>query len=134
MSSRPSTPTPLVLFALLAVLTPVPAEIDSGGGNSSGGTLNNHSSIGAAFATVTTQGGSTLNHPGLIEALYPVATAAADSDANGLPDAWEILHFGHIQCARWRLRAMAGTHRRWRRSKPKTEGAGGAVCAESRCS
>jgi len=45
---------------------------------------------------VTTQGGVTVHHPGLIEVLYPVAPAAADSDGNGLPDAWEILHFGHI--------------------------------------
>ena len=95
MNLRPSTPTPLVLFALLAALTPVPAEIDSGGGNSSGAALNNHSSIGAAFATVTTQGGSTLNHPGLIEVLYPVTpTSVTDVDGNGLPDGWEILHFG----------------------------------------
>ena len=96
MNSRPSTPTPLVLFALLAALTPVPAGIDSGGGNTSGAALNNHSSIGAAFATVATQGGATLNHPGLIEVLYPTAPAATDSDGSGLPDAWEILHFGHL--------------------------------------
>ena len=96
MNSRHSTPTPRVLFALLAALTPAPAEIDSGGGSTSGGALNNHSSIGAAFATVTTQGDATLNHPGLIEVLYPAAPASADSDGNGLPDAWEILHFGYI--------------------------------------
>jgi len=97
MNSRPSTPTPLVLCALLAALTPVPAGIDSGGGNSSGAALNNHSSIGAAFATVTTQGGATLNHPGLIEVLYPTTPASVtDVDGNGLPDGWEILHFGHI--------------------------------------
>ena len=96
MNSCPSTPTPLVLYALLAALTPAPAEIDSGGGKSSGGTLNNHASIGASFATVLTQGGTSVLHPGLIEVLYPAAPAAADSDGNGLPDAWELLHFGHI--------------------------------------
>jgi hypothetical protein len=68
------------------------AEIDSGGGVASldGGT--NHSSIGEAFAT----GDSAT---GLIDILYPPAPVlgpGADSDNNGLPDAWEIKHFGAI--------------------------------------
>ena len=96
MNFRHSTSTPLVLCVLLAALTPAPAEIDSGGGKSSGGALSNHSSIGAAFATLPTQGAATVLHPGLIEVLYPVAPAATDSDGNGLPDAWETLHFGHL--------------------------------------
>jgi hypothetical protein len=55
-----------------------------------GGT--NHSSIGGVFAT----GDSAT---GLIEILYPpapVLDSGADSDNNGLPDAWEIEHFGAI--------------------------------------
>jgi hypothetical protein len=68
------------------------AEIDSGGGAASldGGT--NHSSIGGAYATG-------ISATGLIEILYPPAQIldlAADSDSNGLPDAWEIEHFGAI--------------------------------------
>ncbi len=90
------TPASLVICALLATQSTVPAGIDSGGGKSSGGALNNHSSIGNSFATVRTQGG-TISHPGLIEVLYPVIPAdATDSDSNGLPDAWEMLHFGHL--------------------------------------
>jgi hypothetical protein len=68
------------------------AQIDSGGGLSTlhGGT--NHSSIGGAYATG-------VSATGLIEILYPPAPAldpAVDSDNNGLPDAWEIEHFGAI--------------------------------------
>lgn len=55
-----------------------------------GGT--NHSSIGAPLAT----GGSA---SGLIEILYPPAPAldpAADTDGDGLPDAWEDENFGSL--------------------------------------
>ena len=97
MNARIFTPAPLVICALLATQSTGPAEIDSGGGKSSGGALNNHSSIGAAFATVPTQGGATVHHPGLIEVLYPITPASVtDVDGNGLPDGWEILHFGHL--------------------------------------
>jgi hypothetical protein len=97
MNSRAFTPAPLVLCALLATQSTVPAEIDSGGGKSSGGAVLNHSSIGASFATLPTQGGATLSHPGLIEVLYPVTPASVtDVDGNGLPDGWELLHFGHL--------------------------------------
>lgn len=48
---------------------PALAGIDSGGGQSSGGTTVNHSSIGEPFATLSTLGCPTRNHPGLIEVL-----------------------------------------------------------------
>ncbi len=83
---------PLALFALTTL---VPAGIDSGGGQTSGGGLVNQSSIGEPFATGTTHGCSVANHPGLIEVLYPVYPfSTADADRNGLPDDWEKLHFG----------------------------------------
>lgn len=66
------------------------AQIDSGGGASTLGYGTNHSSIGAAYATGDMA-------TGLIEILYPAAPAlysAADSDRNGLPDLWEVEHFG----------------------------------------
>ena len=88
------TPAPLVICVLLATQSTAPAEIDSGGGKSSGGALSNHSSIGNSFATVTTQGGTTLSHPGLIEVLYPVAPAADNGVTNGMPNAWQVDYFG----------------------------------------
>jgi hypothetical protein len=66
------------------------ANIDSGGGLAPLGDGANHSSIGAPLAT---EGPAT----GLIEVLYPTAPtldSEADADGNGLPDAWEIEHFG----------------------------------------
>jgi hypothetical protein len=92
-----STPTRFIILALFATQSLAPAEIDSGGGKSSGGAFCNHSSIGGPFATLTTQGGATLNHPGLIEVIYPVTPASiTDVNANGLPDGWEIQHFGAL--------------------------------------
>jgi len=90
-------PRSLPILALLAIQSLAPAEIDSGGGKSSGGAFNNHSSIGASFATLPTQGGATLNHPGLIEVIYPVTpTSVTDVNGNGLPDGWEIQNFGAL--------------------------------------
>lgn len=72
------------------------AGIDSGGGKSSGGAFANHGSLGESFATVTTQGASTTNHPGLIEVLYPITPSSiSDIGGNGLPDGWEIANFGN---------------------------------------
>lgn len=68
------------------------ARIDSGGGIATVGAGTNHSSIGAAYATSDSA-------TGVIEILYPpapVLDSGADSDSNGLPDAWEIEHFGAI--------------------------------------
>jgi hypothetical protein len=71
------------------------AGIDSGGGLSSDGVFHSHSSIGASFATVTTQADSNKNHPGLIEVIYPVTpSSVTDVDENCLPDGWEIQNFG----------------------------------------
>jgi hypothetical protein len=70
----------------------VNASIDSGGGVASLGGETNHSSIGAAYAT----GDSAT---GLIEILYPPASVldqTADTDADGLPDAWENQNFGNL--------------------------------------
>lgn len=85
------------LLPLAILVVPALAEIDSGGGPSSGGATVNHSSIGEPFATLTTQGGTTSNRPGLIEVLYPTpAGAGVDSDGNSLPDAWELANFGTL--------------------------------------
>ena len=85
-------------FSTILILPAVSiAEIDSGGGKSSDGFLYSHSSIGSPFATVATFSCSTINHPGLIEVLYPdPPDVELDSDGNGLPDAWELRYFGHI--------------------------------------
>jgi hypothetical protein len=81
--------------SLLLVLGLTTADIDSGGGISSDGIIQSHSSIGASFSTVLTQAGATRNRPGLIEVSYPVTSASVtDIDANGLPDSWEIQYFG----------------------------------------
>jgi hypothetical protein len=67
-------------------------QIDSGGGLVAVGGGMNHSSIGGAMAT---GGGVT----GLVEILYPAAPAlepGADTNGNGLPDAWEVENFGAV--------------------------------------
>ena len=85
------------VLALFTCQSICPAEIDSGGGKSIGGVAFNHSSIGGSFATLPTQGGPTLNRPGLIEVIYPVVPSPIlDSDDDGFPDAWEKQHFGAL--------------------------------------
>ncbi len=72
------------------------AQIDSGGGKSTNGAFSNHASFGESFATVGTQSASNTNHPGLIEVLYPITpSSTTDVSGNGLPDGWEITHFGN---------------------------------------
>lgn len=84
-------------FVLLAIPTLATAGIDSGGGNTSGGAVFNHSSIGGSFATFVTQGDTTRNHPGLIEVIYPVTPSSiTDVNQNGLPDGWEVQNFGPL--------------------------------------
>lgn len=78
---------PLFLATLSGLAS---AQIDSGGGKSSVGTMTNHSSIGASFASATYQMGPIKNHSGLIEVLYATgAPTDPDANANGLPDDWE---------------------------------------------
>jgi len=92
-----ASPKSAVVLVLLSISPLAPAAIDSGGGSSAGGALANHSSIGESFATLPTQGGATVHHPGLIEVLYPVTPSSiTDVNANGLPDGWEIQYFGAL--------------------------------------
>ena len=81
---------PTIFFAVTVFSLTCSAQIDSGGGLDALGSGKNHSSIGSPFATGDVASG-------LIEILYPAAPAldpAADTDADGLPDAWERLYFG----------------------------------------
>ena len=82
----------LFVFPALAL-----AGIDSGGGISSAGAIHNRSSIGDSFVTLATRAGTTYNHPGLIETIYPLTpSSVTDIDQNDLDDSWEVLHFGSI--------------------------------------
>ncbi len=79
-----------VLFNVL--YGPLFAAIDSGGSKSALGSGLNHSTIGAPFETGATA-------TGVIEILYPPTPAVdpnTDTDAEGLDDAWERLHFGGL--------------------------------------
>lgn len=90
-------PKSALVLALFSHSTFALAEIDSGGGKSSDGALSNHSSIGSSFATLTTDGCPTSNHPGLIEVFYPeLPDSLTDSDNSGLPDDWEMVHFQQL--------------------------------------
>lgn len=97
--SRPFAFTLKPIFltsTLLGIPSATPAAIDSGGGKSSGDTNHNHSSMGGSFAS-TTRENPVLNHPGLIEVIYPVTpSSVTDVNENGLPDGWEIQCFGHL--------------------------------------
>ena len=47
--------------------------------------------VGSPFATAKTTTLTIINHPGIISVFYPGATDSdPDSDADGLPDRWEI--------------------------------------------
>ncbi|MEI8311532.1 MAG: hypothetical protein WCH98_12325 [Verrucomicrobiota bacterium] len=75
------------------------ANIDSGGGLGTVGVYVNHDSIGSPFATDAGAVAAYASHPGLIAVIYPAAPAldpTADSDADGMPDAWELAHLGSI--------------------------------------
>lgn len=75
------------------------ANIDSGGGLGTVGVYVNHDSIGSPFATDAGAVGAYGSHPGLILVIYPTAPALdpnADSDADGMLDAWELAHLGSI--------------------------------------
>jgi len=78
----------ITLSVLLA--TSAFAGIDSGGGKTTIGSLQNHGSIGAITTTGAQQVDYLVNRNGLIEVLYAVPmTTALDSDGDNIPDAWE---------------------------------------------
>jgi len=92
------------VFFVLCLAVPVlgMANIDSGGGRGTVGAYVNHDSIGSPFTTDAGTVGAYGSHPGLIEVLYPAAPALdpnADTDHDGLPDAWEVAHLGSINAA-----------------------------------
>ncbi len=90
--------TVITLF-LPGVFAPVRADggLDAGGGVSEVDSLRNHGSLGAPFAPGETAAGAVRLRAGLIEVLYPATgDPTADTDGNGLPDAWEREHFGTI--------------------------------------
>lgn len=69
---------------------------DSGGGQSQTQQYNNHGSVGGIALVGTV--GELVVRGGLLEILYPKIrlNAEEDSDGNGLPDSWELEHFGYI--------------------------------------
>lgn len=92
----------LWVVSLMAVLplhgSPPKGGIDSGGNLSGAGTFLNHSSIGEPSATSPGSAGVYDNYSGLIEVLYPLIILGpdVDNDGNGLPDQWELDHFGYV--------------------------------------
>ena len=66
------------------------AGIDSGGGKTAVGALQNHGSLGEPIATISAENGISVGaRPGLIEVLYAANIAHDDFDSDGMPDAWE---------------------------------------------
>jgi hypothetical protein len=101
-------PRHLSVFALLAVWSSASAGIDSGGGLSSGGAVNNHCSIGGFFLTHTGNQGIPLpgaepppysrNSSGLMEVIYLLTRSSAmdhdssaDADHDGSSNLMEYL-------------------------------------------
>jgi len=82
-----------ITLSFLALVGVLQAEIDSGGGRASVGSMTNQASLGSAFATGTFAVGSATNHSGLVEVLYPGAIPGADGNANGIADSWEQQYF-----------------------------------------
>ncbi len=93
---------PRMLSALTRALSLVCAipclhgAIDSGGGQTTVGPYTSHSSIGEPYGTTSSTAGNHGVFIGLIEVLFPLMPLDpnADADGNGLPDQWEIDHFG----------------------------------------
>ena len=81
-----------------ALVCGMTGAIDSGGGVSGVGTWQNHASSGEPFGTSRGMAGSHGVYRGLVEVLYPplAADPEEDSDGNGLPDWWELNHFGDL--------------------------------------
>lgn len=71
----------------------VSAQIDSGGGKATIGSMNNHGSIGGSVSTGVFTVGANTNRNGLIEVLYSGESSLYDANSNGLPDSWEQVYF-----------------------------------------
>jgi hypothetical protein len=69
------------------------AQTDAGGGLSTSSSFTNQSSIGSPVQTGTTQSSSYSSKSGPVEVVFNY-TIGTPVDTNGLPDAWEIEHFG----------------------------------------
>jgi hypothetical protein len=73
------------------------ADVDAGGGITSGGSVQNQSSIGSPVETGGTSSATYSLKSGMIEVLFTTSqspSSNSDADANGLPDAWETQNFG----------------------------------------
>jgi len=73
------------------------ADVDAGGGITSGGSVQNQSSIGSPVETGGTSSATYSLKSGMIEVLFTTSQGPSsnpDADANGLPDAWESQNFG----------------------------------------
>ena len=76
------------------IVSPLSAQIDSGGGKTQIGSMTNHGSLGGTVASGTLQAGAVTNHSGLIEVLYAAAfTTEVDTNSNNIPDTWEQEYF-----------------------------------------
>jgi hypothetical protein len=84
----------LLLWLLTAVSR---ADVDAGGGITSGGSIWNQSSIGSPIETGSNSSATYSVTSGMIEVLFTNSESSSnpDADTNGLPDAWEIQNFGH---------------------------------------
>ncbi len=74
------------------------ADLDAGGGVTSGGSVQNQSSIGSPIETGSTSSATYSIKSGMIEVLFTTSETTSthpDADGNGLPDAWERENFGH---------------------------------------
>ncbi len=82
----------MLIPALVTASSTLCAHIDSGGGLATTEQGLNHGSIGASFQTSTST-------RGLIDIIYPPLpplTPDDDTDADNLPDSWEMQHFGSL--------------------------------------
>ena len=81
-------------FILLTLNLNLSANIDSGGGATSVGQLNNNSSIGGYIASSPSSLGSYNNYNGLLSVIFIPSSISEelDSDGDGLLDSWELSH------------------------------------------
>ena len=71
------------------------AQTDAGGGRSTSALFTNQASIGSPVQTGPTRSSLYANKSGPIEVVFNYSIGTP-TDPNGLPDAWEIEHFGQI--------------------------------------